>query len=773
MLLPDLLPADVESSPSRHEKKRPPRPLRRKARWALLLPAIVPLVAAACAVEGTVYRVGDPGAPTGPGPFNDGNCEWDDRLVMQRAATEAVTTPPERFVASPELAATTDLEGTFLGAPYAAIAKRADELKATIQWRTSCTVRCTFPDRCGDGPFGFLENCSGTTSTSGFSTRDAGSMRDATAVSEDAGLSIPNDAGTSAPEGEYTTGNNQVSGVDEADFFKNDAKYMHIAYNGAVTTLDAYPGETAAILARTTVDGRAKKVLVTPDRLVVFSSPAADDTVAEECVYGYACTPTGDGMPTTVTVFDTTDRRAPVQLRKVQASGSLLAARRVNDRIHLVVHDRGASLGDQALANFPVVIPSCVTSQEEYDQAFSKIDQAAEAARQAFRKSLRLPTFVDSAGAGVTRSFEQQRPAGQSFLSVLSFSLSDAAPTERAMVLGRPGFVYASDERLYIAQNEFKADCNLLDSSCWFSDLPNEPSATTIHAFSLAKSGQPTSYLASGVVPGTALSGFAMDEFGENLRMLTTSGRVPSPTVHSTLSVLEIQGKRLAVVGHVDDIAPGEDLRSTRFDGTRAMAVTFKTTDPLFTFDLSNPRAPKLAGMLKLPGFATYIHPLDRDHLLTLGFDTEQLSDFANVRGIELKVFDIQNLSDPKVIQQTTVGGPGTTSAALTDHLAFTYLPSKNLLALPMTVCDGQTGAATFQGMYLYDVSLTNGFSRRGELTVDTRSGSCVDADWTQTRTTVSRSAILGDYLYALAGDSLHIARISDLEHPLPIVKLR
>ncbi len=769
MLLPDLLSA-VESSHERHEQKSPPRPLRRKARWALLIPAIVPLVAAACATEGTVYRVGDPGAPTGPGPFKDGTCEWDDRLVTQRTVADGAAPPPTRFVPSPELAATTDLEGTFLGAPYAAIAKRADALKATIQWRTSCTVRCTFPDRCGDGPLGFLEQCGETTSTSGFATRDAGSMPDAT-VSGDAGLSIPNDAGTSAPEGEYTTGNNQVSGVDEADFFKNDAKYMHIAYNGAVTTLDAYPGEIAAILARTTVDGRAKKVLVTPDRLVVFSSPAADDTVAEECVYGYACTPTGDGTPTTVTVFDTTDRRAPVQLRKIQASGSLLAARRINDRIHLVVHDRGVSLGNQALANFPVEVPSCVTSQQEYDRAFAKIDEAAETARQLLRKSLRLPTLVDSAGTGLTRNFEQHRPAGQSFLSVLSFSLSDATPTERAMVLGRPGFVYASDERLYIAQNEFKADCNLLDSSCWFSDLPSEPSATTIHAFSLAKSGQPTSYLASGVVPGTALSGFAMDEFGGHLRMLTTSGRVPDPTVHSTLSVLELQGKRLAVVGQVDDIAHGEDLRSTRFDGTRAMAVTFKTTDPFFTFDLSNPRAPKLAGMLKLPGFSTYIHPLDRDHLLTLGYNTQEQSDFATIDGIELKIFDIQNLSEPKVLQQTTIGGPGSTSAALTDHLAFTYLASKNLLALPMTVCDGQTGA-TFDGMYLYDVSLTNGFTRRGELALGA-GGSCVDSDWTQTRTTVSRSAILGDYLYALAGDSVHIARISDLGHPLPVVKLR
>jgi|GEM_PF-3403762 len=773
MLLPDLLPDGVASS-SRPEEKRPPRPLRRSARWALLLPAVLPLIAAACSAGGTVYRVGEPGSPTGPGPFGDGNCEWDDRLVMQRGATDAGTPPPERFAASPELAPTSDLDETFLRGPYAAIAKRAEDLKATIQWRTSCTVRCTFPERCGDGPFGFLEMCGGTTSTSGFSARDAGSSaRDAAAVSGDAGISIPNDAGTSAPEGEYTTGNNQVSGVDEADFFRNDAKYMHIAYDGAVTTLDAYPGETAAILARTTVDGRAKKVLVTPDRLVVFSSPAADDTVAEECVYGYACTPTGDGTPTTVTVFDTTDRRNPKQIRKIQTSGSLLAARRVNDRIHLVVHDGGVSTGNSRLAEFSVTVPSCVTSQEDYDRAIGAIDAAAEAARQAFRKSLRLPTVIDSAGAGLTRSFEQHRPAGQSFLSVLSFSISNAVPVERAIVLGRPGFVYASDDRLYIAQNEFKADCGLFDSSCWFSDLPSEPSATTIHAFSLATASQSTNYLASGVVPGTALNGFAMDEFEGDLRMLTTSGRVPDPTVHSTLSVLRLAGKKLEIIGQVQDIAKGEDLRSTRFDGTRAMAVTFKQTDPFFTFDLSNPRAPKLAGMLKLPGFSTYIHPLDRDHLLTLGYDTEEQSSFADVRGIELKIFDITNLNDPKVLQQTTVGGPGTTSAALTDHLAFTYLASKNLLALPMTVCDGATAEATFQGMYLYDVSLTNGFTRRGDLAIATGGGSCVDSDWTRTRTTVSRSAILGDYLYALANDTVHIARISDLAHPLPVVKLR
>ena len=36
-------------------------------------------------------------------------------------------------------------------------------------------------------------------------------------------------------------------------------------------------------------------------------------------------------------------------------------------------------------------------------------------------------------------------------------------------------------------------------------------------------------------------------------------------------------------------IAPREDIRSVRFDGDRGYVVTFEKTDPLFTFDLSEP----------------------------------------------------------------------------------------------------------------------------------------------------------------------------------------
>ena len=56
------------------------------------------------------------------------------------------------------------------------------------------------------------------------------------------------------------------------------------------------------------------------------------------------------------------------------------------------------------------------------------------------------------------------------------------------------------------------------------------------------------------------------------------------------MSILEEDHDDLVTVGRIGDIAPSEDIRSVRFDGHRAFVVTFKKTDPLFTFDLTTRR---------------------------------------------------------------------------------------------------------------------------------------------------------------------------------------
>ena len=159
--------------------------------------------------------------------------------------------------------------------------------------------------------------------------------------------------------------------------------------------------------------------------------------------------------------------------------------------------------------------------------------------------------------------------------------------------------------------------------------------------------------------------------------------------VHSTLSVLEESNGALLVIGTLDRIAPTEDIRSVRFDGDRAFVVTFKKTDPLFVFDLANPRAPHMLGELKIPGFSTYMHMMDATHLLTIGYDAADQGNFAYFTGVLLQIFDVTDPTSPTLTHKEIIGTRGSSSEALTNHLAFNYFQPKGVLALPMTVCEG------------------------------------------------------------------------------------
>jgi uncharacterized secreted protein with C-terminal beta-propeller domain len=186
-----------------------------------------------------------------------------------------------------------------------------------------------------------------------------------------------------------------------------------------------------------------------------------------------------------------------------------------------------------------------------------------------------------------------------------------------------------------------------------------------------------------------------MDEYEGYLRIATTTGHVPSPDVQSTLSVLVEKSDELKVIGRVDKIAPREDIRSVRFNGDKGFIVTFKKTDPLFVFDLSNPHSPKIAGELKIPGYSTYMHLMDNDHLLTIGYDSDDMGSFAWFQGIMLQIFDVSDMSNPTLLHKNVIGTRGSTSEAATNHLAFNYFAPKDLLAIPITICEGGSGGGS------------------------------------------------------------------------------
>jgi uncharacterized secreted protein with C-terminal beta-propeller domain len=255
---------------------------------------------------------------------------------------------------------------------------------------------------------------------------------------------------------------------------------------------------------------------------------------------------------------------------------------------------------------------------------------------------------------------------------------------------------------------------------------------------------------------------------------------VPSPDVHSTLTVLSHQAGGLVELGKLDNIAPKEDIRSVRFDGDRGYVVTFKKTDPLFVFDLTDAAKPTLTGELLIPGFSTYMHPLDDTHILAIGFMADEMGSFAYFNGIQIQIFDVSVLSDPKLLWKKEIGTRGSNSEALTNHLAFNYFAPKKMLALPITVCegggDGSYGKLTFAGLMAFDVSIETGIEEHGRMPfldpAEVAATTECNKWWTDSKSLVKRSIFMDDFVYGLSDAQLRVAGLDTMSSVLASVPL-
>ena len=547
--------------------------------------------------------------------------------------------------------------------------------------------------------------------------------------------------------------NNQVKGVDEADIVKTDGRFVYLALNGALRIVEALKPH---VVSTTPLSGKARELFVLGDRAVVYTS---DRGSAKRCTYGYDCQFAGDGSSTRVLVFDVSDRARPVKKREIQLSGSLVAARRIGDAVHTVVAD-----GDSPAPMYqtwPDELETCGTPESVVRAKFARLERENEKKIRALRAT--LPTIREQ---GTTQSLcgGLLRTAfgdGRSFTTLVSFNLKDdqSRPTT-ATLQSRPGAVFASADALYLSVIQRRHGRN----GSWYSFYPQVDEVSEIHKFRIGASPTETRYVGSGVVPGHVLNQFSMDEWYGYLRIATTRGKVPDPKVESVVSVLaEGEGGNLVRVGAVAKIAPGEDIRAVRFDDDRGYVVTFKKTDPLFVLDLYDPARPKVLGELKIPGFSTYMHRIDRDHLLSIGFDADDHGSFAFFDGIILQLFDVKNPVEPKLLHKEKIGTRGSSSEAATDHLAFNYFSERGLLAIPMTLCagggDGRSGELAFSGLMVYDVSVERGFKKLGAIDHGKKGVDC-NTWWSNATSAVKRSVFLDELVYSIATDRLKVQRM-------------
>jgi Beta propeller domain len=551
--------------------------------------------------------------------------------------------------------------------------------------------------------------------------------------------------------------NNQVAGVDEADIVKNDGAYVYIVSNGALRIVEALHPR---LLSVTKLAGDVKELLLEGDRAVAFVSTGGKSR--PPCTYGYDCTFGGDGTQTKLVVLDVSDRNRPRITRRIELSGSLLAARRIGSAVHVVVADGESP--EPSYETWPTTIPSdCQVKGMDGAAVRARFTQLERDNERTIRAAAGgFPTLTEN---GVSKRLCAAMHApdddGEAFTSVVSFDLHDdkAAPTT-AVVESRPGVVFASQRGLYFSVRQSPSPHGRYGAEA--------DEASTIHEFRIGAAPGDTRYVGSGIIPGHVLNQFAMDEWYGYLRVATTRGRVPDPDAESVVSVLsESDGGTLVRIGAVDHIAPGEDIRAVRFDGERAYVVTFKKTDPLFVLDLGHPAAPAILGELKIPGFSTYLHRVDPTHLLAIGFDANDHGSFAYFDGIILQLFDVTKPTEPALLFKEKLGTRGSSSAAATDHLAFNYFDEKKLLAIPMTICDGGGDGTygsklAFSGLLVYDVSIESGFKRLGGVDHGKAGTSC-NTWWANATSKVKRSIFMDDLVFSIASDRMKVQRMGKL----------
>jgi hypothetical protein len=244
--------------------------------------------------------------------------------------------------------------------------------------------------------------------------------------------------------------------------------------------------------------------------------------------------------------------------------------------------------------------------------------------------------------------------------------------------------------------------------------------------------------------------------------MLRTTNRV---------SVLGERGGALAVVGRSAEIGAGESIRSARFIGDKGFVTTARYTDPFFTFDLSDPANPRQVGELQVPGFSSYLHPIDATHILALGVYTDPSGQNWQQRSVRLSLYDISDFAHPREAFTQLVGTAYGWSEALWDPHAFNYFGARKLLAIPFWDYTG--GTANYWDSYVSDLRVfgvdpATGFTSKGSLGMSDVYMVSTYNDWSwYWRPYVSRSVMADGFVYAISDAGIRVANVSSLATPV------
>lgn len=505
---------------------------------------------------------------------------------------------------------------------------------------------------------------------------------------------------------DYSKTNIQVEGIDEADFVKNDGKYIYFIKGSDLFIVDVYPPEKSSIISRTFVGNDPVALYVVGDRVAVIGRER-----------------TSDFKETRLTYYSLLNRQYPEKTSGYTIGGDYYDSRLTDGTLYLLTRSSIASSNNRLF--LPTVRSGNVVVAKPQVTAFNNSEY------------------------------------NYAFLTITSFSMeSDSEKDADTFLLAYSDTLYASFENIYVTYQK----------DPWTTMSLNGPDqiTTVIHRIS-TKNGT-IEYGEKGEIPGRLLNQFSLDEFAGFLRVATNiqtdcnvfildramhlvgslSNIAPGEQIYSARFI----GDRLYLVTFrttdpffVIDLAkpespkilgkliiPGYSDYLHPFDQTHVIGIGKETSWgweeglKFALFDVANVENPTLVGKFVIGGPGTDSEAL-RDHKAFF---------FDKSRGllvIPVRVVSDKNQQMPPEAQPISL--PGVSS-----------MPSQWV----------------WDGAYVLGVNATDGFTLKGTIT-HAESGDRPEYYWSYNREpwTIRRSILMDDVLSTISSKSILMNRLGDL----------
>ncbi len=566
----------------------------------------------------------------------------------------------------------------------------------------------------------------------------------------------------SASPSYHTETNVQVEGIDEADTVKSDGKRLFVMKNGGydyysrsrsenkIVLMEVYPFETARKLSEITFEEgeNPQEMFIYGEKLVVFTRKTISDfedpiyrEESEGVVEEDLIMPTPYRYTTfSVTrIYDVSDMNSPKLEDSVEVEGDYLTSRLKNGFVYMVSNEYD-------YADWLSPIPLYRANDGEYKSSCGCEDISILNPDDVYPK----------------------------FTTVLTLDLkSGDFDPEFKNYIGNTNTVYMSHGSIYLVSQPMY----------YWGYMDNSGDRTLISKVDYTD-GE-LSYKDGIEFNGHLLNQFSLDENDGFLRVAGTYGSMWQGDSQNYLKVFD---ENMDQIAEIEDLAKGEKIYSARFYGDIGVIVTFKKVDPLFVFDLSDNKNPKLKGALKIPGYSDYLHFIDENTVLGFGKETVEAKDelkegrgldFAWYQGLKMATFDISNMEDPKEISKLIIGDRGSESEALKNHKAFTFDQKNRRIIIPALVSEVDTekcqqrysgeydvnscqGDPVSQGAQVIELKDDNTLKLVGEIShFETNSRNYSNyAD-----EAVSRSMVIEDVLLTISEDQVRLNNLFSLEY--------